>query len=133
MNGAFLDTVGLIAVWDKSDQWHAAAQSRFLQLLHEKIPLITTSYVLVECGNAASRRPYRRRVNAIREELNDAGLLVDPTTEEIDAAWKAYDLGNAGEAGITDLMSFAVMRRLGIIQAFTNDSHFKAAGFETLF
>jgi predicted nucleic acid-binding protein len=25
------------------------------------------------------------------------------------------------------------MRRLGIRQAFTNDEHFRAAGFETLF
>jgi len=25
------------------------------------------------------------------------------------------------------------MRRLGITQAFTNDRHFQAAGFETLF
>jgi len=25
------------------------------------------------------------------------------------------------------------MRRLGLTQAFTNDAHFKAAGFETLF
>ena len=27
----------------------------------------------------------------------------------------------------------AVMRRLGIADAFTNDRHFKAAGFHTLF
>jgi len=30
-------------------------------------------------------------------------------------------------------VSFAVMRRLGIIDAFTNDRHFRAAGFNTLF
>jgi predicted nucleic acid-binding protein len=27
----------------------------------------------------------------------------------------------------------AIMRRLGIVQAFTNDRHFREAGFETLF
>ena len=36
-------------------------------------------------------------------------------------------------AGIVDHISFAVMRRLGIADAFTNDRHFKAAGFNTLF
>jgi len=25
MNAVFLDTVGLLALWDTADQWHAAA------------------------------------------------------------------------------------------------------------
>jgi predicted nucleic acid-binding protein len=32
-----------------------------------------------------------------------------------------------------DHISFVVMRRLGITEAFTNDVHFQAAGFTTLF
>ena len=131
MNGVFLDTVGLIAVWDASDQWHAAAEAAFSELLRDNVPLLTTNYVLLECGNAASRRPYRRLVTALRAQLRDAGLLVDPTDEELEAAWLAYDRGEAGEAAIVDHVSFAVMRRLGLKRAFTNDGHFLAAGFET--
>ncbi len=41
--------------------------------------------------------------------------------------------GAASQAGIVDRVSFEVMRRLGISQAFTNAAHFRAAGFETLF
>lgn len=41
--------------------------------------------------------------------------------------------GEAGQAGIVDQVSFLVMRRLGITEAFTNDRHFQAAGFVTLF
>lgn len=130
MNGVLLDTVGLIAVWDTSDQWHAAAEDAFSQLLRDNVPLLSTSYVLMECGNAASRRPYRSRVNAVRAQLRDAGLLVDPTEEELEAAWLAYDRGEAGEAGIVDQVSFMVMRRLGLRRALTNDQHFLAAGFE---
>lgn len=26
MNAVFLDTVGLLALWDKSDQWHDLAE-----------------------------------------------------------------------------------------------------------
>lgn len=39
----------------------------------------------------------------------------------------------AAQAGIVDHVSFLVMRRLGITEAFTNDRHFSAAGFITLF
>ena len=35
--------------------------------------------------------------------------------------------------GFVDLISFHVMRRLGLAEAFTNDRHFQAAGFVTLF
>jgi len=133
MNGVFLDTVGLIAVWDATDQWHAVAEEVFSRLLRDKIPLLTTSHVLMECGNAASRRPYRHRANALRLQLRETGLLFDPTAEELESAWSAFDRGEAGGAGIVDQTSFAVMRRFGIVRAFTNDEHYRAAGFETLF
>lgn len=131
MNGVFLDTVGLIAVWDTSDQWHEPADAAFNNLSRENIPLFSTSYVLFESGNAASRRPYRRRVNVLRKYLINAGSLIDPTSEEIEAAWEAFDRSEAGQAGIVDQVSFVVMRRLGLERAFTNDEHFRAAGFET--
>lgn len=133
MNGVFLDTVGMLAVWDSTDQWHHAAEEAFGLLLKNRVPLISTSYILIECGNAASRRPYRSRVNELRVSLQEDGLLFDPTDEELDSAWASYDFGDAGNSGIVDQISFIVMRRLGIKQAFTNDWHFKAAGFETLF
>lgn len=131
MNGAFLDTVGLIAVWDTSDQWHAPASAAFNELLRARAPLWTTEYVLLECGNAAARRPYRSRVGAIRHHLMTANLLVNPTSDELAEAWENYDRGSANQAGIVDHVSFVVMRRLGLTRAFTNDHHFRAAGFET--
>ena len=67
MKPEFLDSVGLLAVWDASDQWHAAADAVYRVLLAQGRPLITTSPVLLECGNAAARQPYRPRVNALRE------------------------------------------------------------------
>lgn len=58
MNGVFLDTVGMIAVWDDTDQWHEAASAAYRNLLAQGQRLVTTSFVLCECGNAAARRPY---------------------------------------------------------------------------
>jgi len=60
-----------------------------------------------------------------------ANLLVNPTSDELAEAWENYDRGSANQAGIVDHVSFVVMRRLGLTRAFTNDHHFRAAGFET--
>jgi len=69
----------------------------------------------------------------LRRTLTQEGLLIEPTAQEIEDAWAAYERGEAAEAGIVDHVSFIVMRRLGITDAFTNDRHFQAAGFTTLF
>jgi len=42
-------------------------------------------------------------------------------------------IGDAADAGIVDQVSFEVMRRIGVTQVYSNDRHFRAAGFETLF
>jgi len=133
MNDVFLDTVGLIAVWDQADQWHDPADAAYRKLLSEGRRLVTTEMVLLECGNAASRRPYRDRVYALRQSLIQEGLLVVPTPEEKEEAWAAYSRGEADQAGIVDQSSFGVMRRLDLSEAFTNDQHFRAAGFNPLF
>src|SRR5437899_528200 len=56
MNDVFLDTVGLLAVWDTADQWHAAADAAYQELLKRGRRLLTTPWILLECGNAAAPR-----------------------------------------------------------------------------
>lgn len=133
MTDVFLDTVGLLALWDRSDQWHDAAERAFAQLTAARRGLLTTTYVLLECGNAAARRPYRLEVDLLREQLEAGGMLIGPTEADWRQAWTAYCRGEADRAGIVDHVSCVVMRRLGITQVFTNDWHFRAAGFEILF
>ena len=129
----FLDTVGLLAVWDESDQWHRAAQACFSELLACRADLVTSGFILLECGNAAARRPYRSAVSRLRKQVELGQRLITPTVEDWQSAWLAYERGEAGSASIVDHVSFVIMRRLGISKAFTNDGHFQAAGFETLF
>jgi hypothetical protein len=133
MSTVFLDTVGLLALWDTSDQWHSAAEAAFAEIGRSGNSLTTTSFVLLECANAAARRPYRDAVDRLRERMNRHGMLVFPTDEDWSQAWMAYRRGDFGQPGIVDCVSFIVMHRLGVTQAFTNDRHFKEAGFETLF
>lgn len=129
----FLDTVGLLALWDRSDQWHTIAEESFRRIVDAKAGVTTTSFVLLECGNAASRRPYRLAVAELRQRLEAAQSLVVPTSEDWQQAWLQYERGEADRAGIVDHTSFVVMRRLKLTEAFTNDRHFAAAGFQILF
>lgn len=124
---------GLIAIWNRSDQWHADAKTAFADLVRRQVRLVTTPYILLECGNEAARRPYRADVLALRQLLLVRNDLIEPVVQEVEQAWMDYAGNLYGSAGIVDHVSFAVMRRLGLSEAFTNDRHFKAAGFVTLF
>ena len=133
MTTVFLDTVGLLALWDVSDQWHQSAEAAFLTITQQQTMLVTTAYVLLECGNAAARRTFRKDVCDLRDALELRDELIAPTNEEWLQAWAAYQGGEAGDAGIVDHVSFLVMKRIAIAEAFTNDNHFEAAGFKLLF
>jgi len=133
MRTVFLDTVGLLATWDASDQWHAAALQVYETMLAQRLPVITSTFVMLECGNAAARRPYRSTVARFREHMEAAGRLLVPTDDDCKAAWTAYAQRTVADAGIVDHVSFTLMRRMGIEEVFSNDRHFKAAGFQTMF
>ncbi len=133
MKLVFLDTVGLLALWDKTDDWRPAALTAKRTLDAAGVRLVTTPQVLLECGNAAARKPYRSHVFALRDGLKRQGNLIDPTAGEIEDAWAAYQRDRIGGASIVDHISFVVMQRMNITDAFTNGRHFKAAGFNTLF
>jgi predicted nucleic acid-binding protein len=129
----FLDTVGLIATWDATDQWHAAARGAYAALLKGRVAVVTTRFVLLECGNTAARRPYRPTVIRFRQSMERTGRVIIPNDDDWSQAWDAYSRGGPADAGIVDHVSFAVMRRLGITDVFSNDKHFRTAGFNTLF
>lgn len=133
MSRVFLDTVGLIALWDSDDQWHTIADAAYRQMVDDRKSPVTSSFVLLECGNTAARRTFKRDVCALRKALELRDELIVPTDDDWLQAWEAYEHGGAAEAGIVDHISFIIMRRLGIVEAYTNDRHFAAAGFLTLF
>jgi predicted nucleic acid-binding protein len=83
--------------------------------------------------HVAARRPYRSAVSRLGQQMENGNRMITPTADDWQAAWIGYEKGEANSAGIVDQVSFVVMRRLGISVAFTNDQHFRAAGFETSF
>ena len=82
---------------------------------------------------SAARRPYRAVVAALRREMKAAGRIFLPSEEDWEEAWSDYERESTGGPGVVDLISFRAMRHLSIERAFTNDRHFRTAGFEVLF
>jgi predicted nucleic acid-binding protein len=133
MTPVLLDTVGLIALWEENDQWHSAAVTAISSLDLNEVRLVTTPLVLIECADAASRKPCRQDVVQLRQRLLADQAVIAPTEEELNRAWDDYRAGTVGDAGVVDHVSFVLMRSLGMTDAFTNDRHFRMAGFRTLF
>ena len=56
MSVVFVGTVGLLALWNANDQWHSAAQEAFGDITGSEATLLTTTFVLLECGNDEQQR-----------------------------------------------------------------------------
>jgi predicted nucleic acid-binding protein len=63
----------------------------------------------------------------------DPAIQIIPTSAELEAAGLLmYSTHTDKEWGITDCISFAIMRERGITDALTADHHFEQAGFIAL-
>jgi len=129
---AFSDTSFLVALSNVRDRYHAAAIRLHHSLSNAGVPRITTEYVLVEVGNRFSRLQQRRLGAALVERaLTERRLEVIPASMELlRAGLELYRNRLDKEWGLTDCISFEVMRRRGITLALTVDRHFVQAGFD---
>jgi hypothetical protein len=130
-----VDTGALVALAAPRDQYHARARETARRHLAAGRTLCGTTLVLGEFHGLLLKRAggetARRTV---------AAVIADPAYEWLDApaelvraavgAW--LDRYRDQDFTLTDAVSFEVMRRERIRQAFAFDSHFVAAGFELL-
>ena len=124
MSLMFLDSAGLLALWSESDQWHEMAEQAFLEIVRNRDKVLTTTFVMLECGNAVARRGFRDEANLLREHLEKSGSLIWPSETDWKSVWQTYLRGDTDSAGIVDHVSFVTMRRLGIGRSFTNNRAF---------
>jgi len=123
----FVDTGYFIARMYRSDQHHAAAVAAD-DSTHE---LVTSNNVINETVTLLQSRGFLSlALDFLREVRSSSGihlLYVDAAVQS--DAWDLYARYGGGGASAVDCTSFALMRRLGIRQAFTFDQHFRTAGF----
>jgi len=130
----FLDAAYAIALAAPSDQLHARAVALARQVEGDRTRMVTTRAVLLEIGNALSKRRYRAAGVALLSALeSDPSIEVVPLSEDIYT--QAFDLYRGRpdkEWGLSDCVSFVVMKARGIAEALTADEHFEQAGFRAL-
>ena len=96
--------------------------------------LVTTEAVLLEIGDAFARGRSRRLAVALLTEIRTAPRVevVPFTTDLFARALELYAARPDKDWGLTDCVSFEVMRERGIEEALAADQHFIQAGFRAL-
>lgn len=133
-NEIFLDTAYAIALASERDNHHTAAVRLAQGLQAQRVRLITTQAVLLEIGNALSKERYRLGAIRLLAALeSDPNIEIVPLTHDLYArAFRLFRERLDKEWGLTDCVSFVVMRDRGLSQALTPDIHFRQAGFRAL-
>lgn len=130
----FLDASYAIALASSTDQHHERAVKLAERVEAADGRMITTRAVVLEIGNALSKLRYRRAAVTLLDAIER-----DPNVEIVPLSAELYKEGlqlfyqyQDKEWGLTDCVSFSVMRDRNVTDTLTADSHFYQAGFRTL-
>ena len=131
MRTVFADSHYFFALIGSKDEAHAQAVA---WTKSNKCRLVTTEWVLTELADGLASSQQRGIFLATREMLlGDKACQVVPLSMELYGEGLALYAARPDKAwSLTDCISFVVMKREGITEAFTGDHHFEQAGFVAL-
>ena len=127
----FVDTGSFLARYLGRDQHHARAVEAWRRLGTETVRPATSNFVLDETFTLLARwAGYEFAAERARALLHSDVLRVlrPGEQEELDAV-ELFEKYADQDVSYTDCISFVLMRRHAIEQAFTFDRHFHVAGF----
>jgi predicted nucleic acid-binding protein len=124
----FIDTGIWYAANVAEDPAHAAARTLLLSASAE---LVTTDYVVDELLTLMTMRRHRDIAVRVGEGFwtEQTCRLAWTTRRDIDTAWMVFCRSSDKAWSFTDCVSYAVMQRLGLKEAFSLDAHFHQFGF----
>jgi predicted nucleic acid-binding protein len=119
----FVDSSALIALVDRDDSTHTAAVAAYGNLLAEGYKLFTTNYVIAETFDLLSTGV---GPDVARRFLRDCKIAIYHADEQDERRAKRVVLRQTGPNGLslTDAISFVVMERLNVADAFAVDPGF---------
>ena len=130
----FFDTSFVIALDNLDDPYHMKAREIAQQLYTEKTLCFLHWGILLEIGDGFAKIKYRLAgTHLIQRILAEERYLIAPITNELlENAVQLYQARDDKEFGLTDCLSFTLMRQEGIHEALTADHHFQQEGFRAL-
>ena len=131
MNKVFIDTSFVVALVNEKDQHHDRASE--LADLFDGYSLLTMDAVLLEIGNALGRN-FKEQASEVIEDFltSDEVEIVNLDGVLFQSAFELYRTHKDKSWGMTDCISFIVMREHGIVDALTHDKDFRQVGFNAL-
>jgi len=128
----FVDTSALHAVLDRADENHEAAAAQWRRIVGTDVNLVTTSYTLLEATALAQKRLGIAAVRSLQGDILP-WLTVEWIGEDVHhTAMAALLSASRRSVSLVDCVSFEIMRRRGVEEAFTFDSDFRQQGFRVL-
>lgn len=124
----FADTSALVALRDAGDANHEAALAWMRGAQERRPKLVLTPYVVAEVHGFFCRAPKVALAYAERIRQDPTFQLVRPSAADENEAWALLASSQDKTYSFVDAVSFAVMRRLRIPQAFAFDDHFRQVG-----
>lgn len=134
MNRVFIDTSYLFALLIPDDTFHTKAQTVYTSLQQQHAEHFITNFVLDESYTLLRVKRGLQKALELRTIIESSELLltiIRITKEDEDRAWGWFEK-DWSKLSYTDCTSFAVMKRLGLMNVATFDQHFAKAGFTIL-
>ena len=131
MKKVFIDTAAWLAMLNIDDIWHQQAKQIRLELVKQNYVFITTEFVLLEVGDALCSQVLRKNTaNFLHNiyQLKSTKIII-LSQNLLQSGLSLYEQRLDKDWGLTDCISFVVMQREQIQEAFTSDKHFEQAGF----
>jgi predicted nucleic acid-binding protein len=134
VNQVFVDTAAWIALLNMDDVLHQQAGRVRSDLVKNNYVFITTDFVLLEVADAlCSPMCKKNTADFLRNIHQLKSTRIIPLNQELfQLGLSLYEKRLDKDWGLTDCISFVVMEREGIVEAFTSDKHFEQAGFVRL-
>ncbi|MDI6906370.1 MAG: PIN domain-containing protein [Thermoanaerobacterales bacterium] len=128
----WVDTSALLAVLDGDDRHHDRARTVWVELLQSGAVLVLSSYMLVETCALVQRRLGLDALRVLHEDILPLVRVIWVDEEAHRLGATALLTANRRRLSLVDCVSFALMRRAGINEAFAFDVHFREQGFRYL-
>jgi len=129
-----LDTSFILALENRKDPHHERAKSLDRELLQEKALCLLHWGIFLEIGDGYARLDRRSKGLQLLERFeHEERYFTHPITENLfHGALALYRARPDKEWGLTDCLSFVLMKQEGVTEALTADVHFRQAGFRAL-